>query len=74
MIGFLIWKTGSGSHPVAFVYAREREEAKQLLREYLRQESVTRFYNPDNWTVEPVTPPIATIEQRLVLCPNVNLL
>lgn len=75
MIGFLIWNTGSAAYPVAFVYARDREEAKREVEKYFR-ENVLGFlkpwYNPDNWTVEPVTREQNYVENPHVIAPRVN--
>lgn len=72
MIGFLVWDTGNGDHPVAFVYARDREGCKRALEEYFISVRAARWYKPDNWIVEPVTREQDYVTDPMVICPNIN--
>lgn len=74
MIGFMVWNTGSESHPFAFVYAADREQCKRRLAAYLRQSGVRKFNDPDNWIVEPVTRKQDYVIGSHVVCPNIDLL
>lgn len=77
MIGFLIWETGNATYPVVFVYAEGREQAKQEAAKYIRENAprsmgLYRMYQPDNWTVEPVTREHDYVTERHVIAPKIN--
>lgn len=58
-----------GHYPVgtaAIVYAHDREQAKRLLRDELRKQYLGRD-NPDEWTLEPLTPGPTDPHARVVL-------
>lgn len=75
MIGFLVWNTGSSTHPVAFVYATGREQCKRELQKYLAtviSPRVVRSFHPDNWIIEPVTRKQEYVTDSHVVCPDIT--
>lgn len=68
LIGFVVTEF-QGHYPVgtaAIVYAYDREHAKRVLRETLLEQGLGRD-NPDEWTLEPVTPAPASPRARVIL-------
>lgn len=68
LTGFLVtnfeghWPVGTA----AIVYAHDREEAKRGLKVELNAQGLGRD-NPDDWTLEPITPVPAVPCVRIVL-------
>lgn len=68
LIGFLV-TSFEGHYPVgtaAIVYGYDREHAKRVLLAELLPQGLGRD-NPDEWTIEPVTPAPATPRARVIL-------
>jgi hypothetical protein len=57
-----VWPTGTA----AVVYADGREQAKHLLMDELHERGIGG-QQPDNWTIEPLTPCPSTPTARVVL-------
>lgn len=78
MIGFLIWNTGNATYPVLFVYAEGREQAKDEVAKYIRENAPRpligpiMYHQPDNWVVEPVTRKQDYPGDPVVIGPKVN--
>jgi hypothetical protein len=68
LIGFVVtnfeghWPVGTA----AIAYGRDREEAKRVLRAKLREQGLGKD-DPDQWTLEPITPAPAEATAYVVL-------